>query len=517
MKIGIVADIHECTARLALALDQLRAAGAERFVVLGDVADVCVEVNETVSLLRDVNAIGVWGNHDYELCINPPPELACRLGEETADFLRSLRDRLKIGECLFTHVEPWRDTRDENQLWQHDGTPDSPERAMRSFSAADQRVLFFGHIHRWSAATPMGPLDWSGSTPLDLDPERRYLISIDSVSNGSCALYDSDEMRLTPFWAPRPAPKSAAPAEIAKRRASLLELLEAAHDILAAEPSHVEVGADLPILFVGDTHGDTTTTRALLDNFRTTHRLVFCGDYVDRAPEPGGSLKNIELLLAAKVRHPEKLILLRGNHEFRRVFRDEGFGDALLEIDTRERVLTSAFERVFSQLPYVATMSNGVVAMHGGLPDFTNPAELLELPKGIIDFIEHRLVSQTVNNDNVPSNDAYELPASGQIPSTRVFEAGFSLLYGEPYFSQKMKMLGASVLVRGHDFRVKGLSLQDRVVTLMSAEHYADRGPVTGILIAHLDPTATVTTGLDLRIVAWNPETGVETPIGNEV
>src|SRR5262249_22407741 len=136
--------------------------------------------------------------------------------------------------------------------------------------------------------------------------------------------------------------------------ASLTRLLEGVTPLLAAEPSHIRVRSDRPIVFVGDTHGDLTTTREVVERFLPTCRLVFVGDYVDRAPEPEGSIGNIAYLLRCKLAHPQRVILLRGNHEFRSVFSEGGFGDALFEISSNNE-LASAFERAFAQLPYVAT------------------------------------------------------------------------------------------------------------------------------------------------------------------
>src|ERR1051325_5476014 len=110
-------------------------------------------------------------------------------------------------------------------------------------------------------------------------------------------------------------------------RASLLRLLEGVTPLLAAESSHIRLASDRPIVFVGDTHGDLACTREVIAQYLPTCRLVFVGDYVDRAPEPAGSIGNIAYLLRCKLAHPDRLILLRGNHEFRSVFKDGGFGD----------------------------------------------------------------------------------------------------------------------------------------------------------------------------------------------
>ena len=61
MKLGILADIHEHTRELRKALAVLHEHGAERFVVLGDVFETGKRIEQTVRLLRQVEAVGVWG------------------------------------------------------------------------------------------------------------------------------------------------------------------------------------------------------------------------------------------------------------------------------------------------------------------------------------------------------------------------------------------------------------------------------------------------------------------------
>jgi len=199
MKLGLLADIHEQTQHLRKAIDLLQLHGAERFVVLGDVFEMGKKIEETVRLLQQVEAVGVWGNHDFGLCFNPSEEARQRYNAAVLDFMGSLRPRLEIDGCLFTHVEPWLDPHKVEDLWYFDGPPDSPEKLARSFSALPHRVMFIGHMHRWLIGTPGGLIPWEGDRQLCLDCANRYLVVIHAVCDGRCAVFDTESGQLTPF------------------------------------------------------------------------------------------------------------------------------------------------------------------------------------------------------------------------------------------------------------------------------------------------------------------------------
>ncbi len=198
MKLGILSDIHENVRELRLAIDRLSALGAERFVVLGDVFETGKSIEQTVGVLREVSAVGVWGNHDIGLCFDPDERACRRYSAEVLGFMGGLQPRLEIDGCLFAHVEPWLDPHRPEEIWYIGGPPDSPEKLARCFGAVPHRAIFLGHLHRWLLGTPEGLSPWRGEGPVCLDSAKRHLVVIHAVYSGRCALFDTQTNWLAP-------------------------------------------------------------------------------------------------------------------------------------------------------------------------------------------------------------------------------------------------------------------------------------------------------------------------------
>jgi hypothetical protein len=198
MKLGILADIHEATGNLRAALAALRQRGAERLVVLGDVFETGKRMEETVGLLREVGAVGVWGNHDIGLSHEPTEAVRAKYGGPVLDFMGALSPRLGLEGCLFTHGLPCWDPTDPAVYYLGE-RPDTPEGLAASFAATPARVLFLGHFHDWLLASPEVVLPWRGDRPVCLAGPARYLVVVHAVKDGWCALYDTETSELRPL------------------------------------------------------------------------------------------------------------------------------------------------------------------------------------------------------------------------------------------------------------------------------------------------------------------------------
>lgn len=198
MKLGLLTDIHEDVKRLRTALNLFSQEGVDQVVVLGDLMLVGEQIDETCRLLHEAGAIGVWGNHDLGLCHDVDDVVRTKFPAAVLDFMSTLRPRLNVGECHFTHVEPWLDPEDPAEINYYEGPPDQPSKLARIFDSSSQRLLFAGHYHRWMLATPTKIDAWTGQQPRRLNGGR-YFIVIGALCLGHFATLDTDTAELIPF------------------------------------------------------------------------------------------------------------------------------------------------------------------------------------------------------------------------------------------------------------------------------------------------------------------------------
>ena len=140
-------------------------------------------------------------------------------------------------------------------------------------------------------------------------------------------------------------------------------LCEKAKEILSKESTVQEVKC--PVTVCGDVHGQFYDLMELFrigGNSPNTNYL-FMGDYVDRGYY---SVETVSLLVSLKTRYPNRVTILRGNHESRQITQVYGFYDECLRKYGNPKVW-KYFTDLFDYLPLTALVEGQIFCLHGGL------------------------------------------------------------------------------------------------------------------------------------------------------
>jgi serine/threonine-protein phosphatase 2A catalytic subunit len=101
---------------------------------------------------------------------------------------------------------------------------------------------------------------------------------------------------------------------------------------------------------------------------------LFCGDYVDRGYQ---SVEVVSLLFCLKVRYPNRITILRGNHEGASITQVYGFYDECCRKYGNPNVW-KYFTDVFNHIPLCGLVDGKFFCLHGGLSPFINTLDQIQ-------------------------------------------------------------------------------------------------------------------------------------------
>ncbi len=218
-------------------------------------------------------------------------------------------------------------------------------------------------------------------------------------------------------------------------------------------------------IVVGDLHGDLESLKVILDNSNFIEDvkrgrdvlLIFLGDYGDRgllSPEV------YYVVLKLKELFPDRVILMRGNHEGPRdllasphdlsLHLNRKFGERGSDAYQKLRML-------FNHLYTGVLIEERYVLLHGGVPSQATTVDDIAYA--------HEKHPRERHLEEILWSDPWE-GIMGTIASPR----GAGRFFGEDVTNKLLRMLGVKVLIRGHESSEEGYKTNHsgKVLTLFS-------------------------------------------------
>ena len=256
--------------------------------------------------------------------------------------------------------------------------------------------------------------------------------------------------------------------------------------IIREEKALVELEA--PLRICGDIHGQYMDLLQIFESYGypDQYNYLFLGNYVDYG---NSGIEVLCLLLCYKIKYPEKITLLRGNHETSSKNRIHGFYD---ECKRRYNViLWRAFIDLFNHFPIASIIDDKVFCVHGGLsPELNRPNDVLTISRPT-DIPDLGLLFDLLNSN--PSKDVIEYDEDDNEEN--------SFLFGEKAVREFCGKNNLDLIVRGNQVTKNGYEFfaQKKLVTIFSATNFGGKNINSGAMLI-------IDEGLNSSLVTFNPK-----------
>lgn len=240
-------------------------------------------------------------------------------------------------------------------------------------------------------------------------------------------------------------------------------LLEQTEELLSKEPILVRVDAGIQV--VGDLHGNVDDLLRIFDmkGYPPQTNYMFLGDYVDRGHS---ALEIVVLLFALKLKYPEHIHMIRGNHETEQISEYYGF---YAEVDRKyDGSLFYHFHTVFKQLPLASVIGSKVFCVHGGISP--------KLP--LLTEFEKMAKPEEIDAPSLFLDLVWSDPMDIE-PPFAPNDRGCGQFYGQKALDKFLDNNGLQLLLRSHEMCEHGYFYpyknSERCLTIFSSTDYCGR------------------------------------------
>ena len=225
-----------------------------------------------------------------------------------------------------------------------------------------------------------------------------------------------------------------------------------------------------PINICGDLHGNLSDLLLCFQRGGSppSVKWLFLGDYVDRGEY---SIEVITLLFSLKIKYPNHIYLIRGNHECVELTESFGFAnDCLQRYEAQGEKIWTAFCDTFEYMPIAAIVANTSLCIHGGIsPSLQNIQQIRDI-KRPLKIPLTGLIADLFWSD--PSKETEEYGKS---------DRGTTCVYGLNPIKRFLSQNNLKHIIRAHQMVADGFELpfspDDSVITIFTSSNYEEDIP----------------------------------------
>ncbi|KAJ1889144.1 3',5'-cyclic-nucleotide phosphodiesterase (PDEase) (3':5'-CNP), partial [Kickxella alabastrina] len=257
------------------------------------------------------------------------------------------------------------------------------------------------------------------------------------------------------------------------REQDALAILRQATVILRAEPTLLTI--DSPVTICGDVHGQYYDLMKLFEvgGDPASTQYLFLGDYVDRGYF---SIECLLYLYSLKIKYPQTMFMLRGNHECRHL--TDYFTFKLECVHKYSEHVYEAAVESFCALPLGAVVNKQFLCIHGGLSPELHTLDDLRTLDRFREPPTHGLMCDLLWADPV-EDFGHEKNKSYFVHN---YARGCSYFFSYAATCAFLERNGLLSLVRAHEAQDAGYRMYRKskanafpaVITLFSAPNYLD-------------------------------------------
>lgn len=228
---------------------------------------------------------------------------------------------------------------------------------------------------------------------------------------------------------------------------------------------------------IGDIHGNLKSLLCFIEKIQKSKPkfVLFLGDIVDRGEY---QLECLILILAMKILSPNRIFIIRGNHESIEINKVYGFyhefTERLYNIEDFNKVLS-----LYNVLPICAKINNSILCIHGGIPKNFS----------ILRKITNKKTSELSYISKEDGDNLFQILWNDPKEDLKGFSQSYRgrgiFFFGEDVFNNFLEVNDLNFLIRSHECFPEGFKwfFNKRLLSIFSSAGYRGSNPASFAII----------------------------------